>query len=200
MKIQLDFWAVLAEWPILLLGVGWTLALTIAAVLVGTSLGIACAWVRALGFGNAQAPTWLKALVGGYVEAIRNTPFIIQLFFIFFGLPAIGLKLSAESASFLSPAGASPPPIEAKSFPTARAPPSAPPFLAAKRAAPLIVFPPLFFLFLFPFRSQSQQRRRALPPFADAATAETSAAASCGLTFLLLLLPLLLSSLSSETA
>ena len=102
MKIQLDFWAVLAEWPILLLGVGWTLALTIAAVLVGTSLGIACAWVRALGFGNAQAPTWLKALVGGYVEVIRNTPFIIQLFFIFFGLPAIGVKLSAESASFLA--------------------------------------------------------------------------------------------------
>ena len=102
MKIQLDFWAVLAEWPILLLGVGWTTALTLAAVLVGTSLGISCAWVRARGFGDGLAPVWLKAVVGGYVEAIRNTPFIIQLFFIFFGLPAIGVKLSAESASFLA--------------------------------------------------------------------------------------------------
>ena len=102
MKIQLDFGAVLAEWPILLLGVGWTTALTLSAVLVGTSLGILCAWVRARGFGDGVAPGWLKAVVGGYVEAIRNTPFIIQLFFIFFGLPAIGVKMSAESASFLA--------------------------------------------------------------------------------------------------
>lgn len=102
MKIQLDFGAVLAEWPILLLGVGWTTALTLSAVLVGTSLGIFCAWVRARGFGDGVAPVWLKAVVGGYVEAIRNTPFIIQLFFIFFGLPAIGVKMSAESASFLA--------------------------------------------------------------------------------------------------
>jgi polar amino acid transport system permease protein len=102
MKIQLDFWAVLAEWPILLQGVGWTIALTLSAVLVGTTLGIVCAWVRAQGFGAAIVPTVLKALVGGYVEAIRNTPFIVQLFFIFFGLPVVGIKLSAESASFLA--------------------------------------------------------------------------------------------------
>ena len=102
MKIKLDFGAVLTEWPTLLTGVGWTTALTVSAVLVGTALGIACAWVRARSFGDGVAPLWLKAVVGGYVEAIRNTPFIVQLFFIFFGLPAIGVKLSAESASFLA--------------------------------------------------------------------------------------------------
>jgi polar amino acid transport system permease protein len=102
MKIQLDFGAVLAEWPILLQGVGWTMALSLSAVLVGTSLGILFAWVRAPGFGHAVVPAALKAIVSGYVESIRNTPFIIQLFFIFFGLPAAGLKLSAESASFLA--------------------------------------------------------------------------------------------------
>jgi polar amino acid transport system permease protein len=41
-------------------------------------------------------------VVGSYVELIRNTPFIIQLFFIFFGLPALGVKLSAETASILA--------------------------------------------------------------------------------------------------
>jgi len=102
MKIQLDFAAVLADWPLLLTGVGWTLALTCAAVLVGTLLAVACAWVRAKGFGATLAPAWLQALVGAYVEVIRNTPFIVQLFFIYFGLPAMGFKLSAESASFLA--------------------------------------------------------------------------------------------------
>jgi polar amino acid transport system permease protein len=102
MKIQLDFGAVLSEWPLLLTGVGWTLALTTAAVVAGTALGIACAWVRARGFGATAAPAWLRTVVSAYVELIRNTPFIVQLFFIFFGLPAAGFKLSAETASFIA--------------------------------------------------------------------------------------------------
>jgi ABC-type amino acid transport system permease subunit len=36
----------------------------------------------------------LAPLVAGYVEFIRNTPLLVQLFFVFFGLPAIGLTLS----------------------------------------------------------------------------------------------------------
>ena len=44
MRIQLDFMAVLAEWPLLLTGVAWTLALTFAALVVGTALGVGCAW------------------------------------------------------------------------------------------------------------------------------------------------------------
>lgn len=102
MRIELDFLAVLAEWPLLLTGVGWTLALTLAAVAVGMLLGITCAWVRARGFGAGLAPKWLQAVVGAYVELIRNTPFIVQLFFIFFGLPAAGFRLSAEAASFIA--------------------------------------------------------------------------------------------------
>jgi polar amino acid transport system permease protein len=102
MKISLDFMAVLTEWPLLLTGVAWTLALTVTAVIAGVVLGVACAWVRARGFGQSLAPSWLQVLVAGYVELIRNTPFIIQLFFIFFGLPAAGIKLSAETASVLA--------------------------------------------------------------------------------------------------
>jgi polar amino acid transport system permease protein len=102
MKIQLDFAAVLSEWPLLLTGVGWTLALTFASVIVGMLLGISCAWVRARGFGAALAPAWLRGLVSAYVELIRNTPFIVQLFFIFFGLPAAGFRLPAETASFIA--------------------------------------------------------------------------------------------------
>lgn len=44
----------------------------------------------------------LKWGVGTYVELIRNTPFIVQLFFVFFGLPAAGIKLSPEVASIIA--------------------------------------------------------------------------------------------------
>jgi polar amino acid transport system permease protein len=102
MRIQLDFMAVLSEWPLLLNGVGWTLTLTAIGVIIGTVVGIACAWVRGRGFGDSLAPAWLKAVVTSYVEVIRNTPFIVQLFFVFFGLPAAGFKLSAETASVIA--------------------------------------------------------------------------------------------------
>ncbi len=94
--IALDFPAVLAEWPLLAKGVGVTLVLTVISATIGVALGIACAWSRLHG------AAWLRTGVGAYVELIRNTPFIVQLFFIFFGLPAIGIKLSPEAASVLA--------------------------------------------------------------------------------------------------
>ncbi len=94
--IVLDFAAVVAEWPLLAKGVGVTLGLTAVAATAGVVLGIACAWSRLHG------AAWLKAVVGAYVELIRNTPFIVQLFFLFFGLPGIGVKLSANAASVLA--------------------------------------------------------------------------------------------------
>jgi len=94
--VQFDFGAVLAEWPLLVKGVAWTLGLTAIATLIGMVVGVACAWARSSG------PGWLKWLVGTYVELVRNTPFIVQLFFIFFGLPAAGIRLSPEVASIIA--------------------------------------------------------------------------------------------------
>ncbi len=94
--ITLDFGAVLAQWPQLLRGAVFTVGLTAAAAVLGVSLGVACGWARAWG------PTWLKWIVGAYVELIRNTPFIVQLFFVFFGLPSLGVKLTPEIASVIA--------------------------------------------------------------------------------------------------
>jgi polar amino acid transport system permease protein len=96
MTVTLDFIAVLIDWPFLLKGLAMTAALTAVSALVGVGVGVACAWARAYG----SLP--LRTVVASYVELIRNTPFIVQLFFIFFGLPGLGVRLSPEMASFLA--------------------------------------------------------------------------------------------------
>lgn len=96
MGIELDFLAVLAQWPLLLTGVAWTLGLTAVSAVLGVGLGVGCAWAR------TEGPAPLAWLVAAYVELIRNTPFIVQLFFVFFGLPAAGVKLTPELASVIA--------------------------------------------------------------------------------------------------
>ena len=94
--MEFDFGAVLIDWRLLAKGIAWTIGLTAIATLIGMVVGVACAWAQSSG------PLWLKGIVGAYVELIRNTPFIVQLFFIFFGLPAAGLKLTPETASIIA--------------------------------------------------------------------------------------------------
>lgn len=94
--LTFDFLPVLGDWRLLLKGVAWTLGLTVIAASVGVLVSVAFAWARSSG------PAWLQWIVGGYVELIRNTPFIVQLFFVYFGLPAAGIKLSPEVASIIA--------------------------------------------------------------------------------------------------
>jgi polar amino acid transport system permease protein len=81
---------------LLVKGVAWTVGLTGISTVIGLMLGIALAWSRVHG----ALP--LRALAASYVEAIRNTPFIVQLFFVYFGLPAMGVRLSPEVASIIA--------------------------------------------------------------------------------------------------
>ena len=43
----------------------------------------------------------LKAVIAVYIEVFRNTPLLVQLFFIYFALPKIGIKISAEGCGIL---------------------------------------------------------------------------------------------------
>lgn len=94
--MEMDFLPVLANWPMLLKGLVLTFVLTGIALPLGMLLGVACAWARLHG-----GPL-LRTVVASYVEVFRNTPFIIQLFFLFFGLPSLGLRMSPETASILA--------------------------------------------------------------------------------------------------
>ncbi|NLS20816.1 amino acid ABC transporter permease [Rhizobium sp. P40RR-XXII] len=96
MRYHFDFGWLADYYPALIKGVFVTVELTLIGAVFGILLGIACAWARALG------PRWLKPFVAAYVELIRNTPFLIQLFFIFFGLPGIGVQMNEMTAANLA--------------------------------------------------------------------------------------------------
>lgn len=96
MIYQLNFGDLLPYWDVLAWGLVFTIVLTAVSTVAGLALGTAGAWARTFG------PAWAKYAVGTYVELIRNTPFIVQLFFVFFGLPAMGVKLSEAQAAFLA--------------------------------------------------------------------------------------------------
>lgn len=96
MIYKLQFADLLPYWDVLLEGLIFTVVLTAVSTVTGVALGTACASARTFG------PKWLGGIVIVYVELIRNTPFIVQLFFIFFGLPAAGVRLSESTAAFIA--------------------------------------------------------------------------------------------------
>jgi polar amino acid transport system permease protein len=96
MGYELDFSAIAENLGLLLHGAAITLILTAIASTVGIALSIGGAATSRWGLG------WARRLVAAYVELIRNTPFIVQLFFIFFGLPSIGVKMPALYAAVLA--------------------------------------------------------------------------------------------------
>lgn len=96
MAYQFDFAAVLQHSDLLLQGAAFTLGLTAIGTLLGVGLGIVGAILRAWRIRP------FERIFGAYVELIRNTPFIVQLFFIFFGLPSLGVRLSEWEAAVLA--------------------------------------------------------------------------------------------------
>jgi polar amino acid transport system permease protein len=92
----LSFGTVFAAFDQLVAGAGLTLALTLQAIVLGMIVAVACAWAKTSG------PLWLRPVIGGYVEAIRNTPFLLQLYFFFFGLPSLGIRLPPTGAALLT--------------------------------------------------------------------------------------------------
>lgn len=89
MSLQLDFPAVLERWPSFLGGAVLTLELAFFATVLGALFGT----LAAVGRGSRNS------LIAGackvYVETIRNTPLLVQIFLVYFGLASLGLKLSA---------------------------------------------------------------------------------------------------------
>ena len=80
---------------LLLYGLRNTLILTAVSFVIGFSLG------SLIAVGRVYGPAWLRALLAAYVELIRGTPMLLQLFILYYALPDIGVKLSAMTAAIL---------------------------------------------------------------------------------------------------
>ena len=96
MKYGLQFRDVFAAWESILDGVWITLLLSGVAMVGGLMIGVLCA------AGRVYGPPWLRRIVGAYVEIIRNTPLLVQLFLIFFGLPSFGVRLDGLTAAMIA--------------------------------------------------------------------------------------------------
>lgn len=90
---SLDFTVVLARWDMIMQGMYLTLKLTAISTVFGFLVGTFCA------IGKRGRTLWLRKLCGAYVEAIRNTPLLVQIFLVYFGLASLGLKLDAVTVA-----------------------------------------------------------------------------------------------------
>jgi polar amino acid transport system permease protein len=93
MSYQLDFSFLEDRWPDLLRGVLLTAELTTIAIVLGSFFGTLCA------VGAVSRFSFLRRMIAAYVEIIRNTPLIVQTFWLFFGLSILGARLSPIEAA-----------------------------------------------------------------------------------------------------
>jgi polar amino acid transport system permease protein len=96
MNYQLDFTPVIDGLPSLLLGCLGTFLLAICGMVLAVIIGIGGVALRD---SHIKALRWL---VIGFVELIRNTPFLVQIFFLFFALPLIGIRLAPTPTAIIA--------------------------------------------------------------------------------------------------
>lgn len=92
-----DQWLrILDFYPVVLKG----LAMTVGLSLLGISIGVLAGFV--LGIGRASGIGLVSALIGLYTDLFRGTPVLVQLFVVYFILPAVGFELEAFTAGVIT--------------------------------------------------------------------------------------------------
>jgi len=95
MNYIFQFGTVLDHAPLLLYGAWSTIWMTAFGTVGGLFIAIICVFLGATGSKS------VRLLVESYVEIIRNTPFLVQLFVLYFSLPALGIRLNADQAAVI---------------------------------------------------------------------------------------------------
>lgn len=92
---RMDFNFIQTYSPLYVEAAWLTLRISFWGILLSILIGVLCSIVKAL-----KIPV-LKNIVGIYIELSRNTPLLIQLFFLYFGLPKLGIMFSSESCAVI---------------------------------------------------------------------------------------------------
>ncbi|MGO4571118.1 amino acid ABC transporter permease [Microvirga sp. 2TAF3] len=93
---KLDFSVVLERWPMFFDGAVLTIQLALLSTVLGFTIGTLCA------VGRRSSIGWVVKACSIYVEAIRNTPLLVQIFLVYFGLSSLGLSLSAFTVAVIA--------------------------------------------------------------------------------------------------
>src|SRR5215471_517161 len=96
MNYVFQFASVWQEFDKLLLGTWLTLRLSAITMVLGLAVGVLGA------VGKSSRSRIVRSIVHGYVEAVRNTPFLVQLLLVYLGLPSLGLRLTPDQAALLA--------------------------------------------------------------------------------------------------
>ena len=96
MNYSLDFGPVLTGFPDLLKGCAGTLFLALSGMMIALIIGIGGVALR-----DSPIRT-VRWLVMGFVEIIRNTPFLVQIYFVFFALPLVGMRLNPTPTAIIA--------------------------------------------------------------------------------------------------
>lgn len=96
MKAELHFQTIFASWQLYVEGVLGTLGLVVCVIPLGFALAVALSLARKI------APQPIPRLVTVYVEFLRNTPFIVQLFYVYFGLGSMGFPIPPVMGALLA--------------------------------------------------------------------------------------------------
>jgi His/Glu/Gln/Arg/opine family amino acid ABC transporter permease subunit len=83
-------------WPIFLRGFGYTLYVSVLATGIGLCLGLLVA------LGRISHLRLLRWVTGGYVEVMRGTPLLIQVFIVYYALPDLGIRFSAITSGVIA--------------------------------------------------------------------------------------------------
>jgi polar amino acid transport system permease protein len=94
--VTLFFVPVFARLGVLFAGLKITVLVALAAIVLSLIVGLGLAFARR---STARPIRWLAV---AYIDVFRNTPFIVQLFFFYFGLPEIGIRIDAITTGIVA--------------------------------------------------------------------------------------------------
>ena len=93
-----DLWTLLLNsfWPMVLAGITGTIPLSLASFAIGLVIALLMALLR------LSPNVVLSGFARFYISIIRGTPLLVQLFVIFYGLPAVGLTIDPFPAAIIA--------------------------------------------------------------------------------------------------